>query len=101
MPNQSLEPGSLSHQIRKAVASGEFSKARLLWETYGQQFRADILRAPMPQARMTEARELAEWTRMAALGARARSQAKLNQIAVAQKYAAPQRRPQTTRTASF
>jgi hypothetical protein len=101
MPNNSPEPGSLSHQIRQAVASGEFSKARLLWETYGQQFRADILRAPMPQARITEARELAEWTRMTALRSRARAQAKLNQIAVSQKYAWPPRAPESTRVASF
>lgn len=97
---QSLEPDSLSQQIRKAVATGELSKARSLWEAYGEQFRADILRAPLPRTRMTEARELAEWTRMAALGARARAQVKLNRIAVARKYAGPQQ-PLTTRVASF
>lgn len=97
----SLVPGSLPQQIRNAVASGEFSRARLLWEDYGQEFRAGILSGPMPQSGLTEARELSEWTRMTALCARAHAQAKLNQIAVARKYGSPERPPQTTRMARF
>jgi hypothetical protein len=89
MPNQSMGPRSLPQRIRKAVASGEFSKVRLLWEEYGETFRTDRKRGPLPLSRLEEARELAEWTRMAALCARAHAQAKLNQIAVAQKYGRP------------
>ena len=97
---QSAESG-ITHQIRNAAASGEFSKARLLWEDYGRQFRADILRGPVPQSRLAEARELYEWTRMVALCARAHAQAKLNQIAVAGKYRFSEQLPQTTRIARF
>ena len=50
---------------------------------------------------VTEARELAEWTRMAALCARARIQDRLNQIAVAQKYGWPQKHPQASVVARF
>jgi hypothetical protein len=97
-PRESL---SLPQRIRKAVASGEFSKARLLWEEYGAACRADRLRGPLPLSRLAEARELAEWTRMAALCARARIQDRLNQIAVAQKYGWPQERPRTRLLARF
>jgi hypothetical protein len=97
----SLEPGSLTQQIRATVASGEFLKARLLWAEYGRQFRADIERGPLPQTRLAEARELYEWTRMVALCARAHAQAKLNQIAVARKYGSQEKPPQTTRVARF
>jgi hypothetical protein len=101
MPRKSPEPRSLPQQIRDAVASDEFSKARLLWEEYGELFRADILRGPVPQSRLAEARELAEWTRMAALCARARMRDRLNQIAVAQKYGWPAERRGSTLAARF
>ena len=88
MLGESMPPGSLPQRIRDAVAAGEFAKARRLWEEYGDTFRADRERGPLPLSRLAEARELAEWTRMAALCARAHAQAKLNQIAVAGKYEA-------------
>jgi hypothetical protein len=96
MFSEPLEPGSLPQRIRKAAASGEFAEVRLLWEEYGDTFRADRLRGPLPLSRLTEARELYEWTRMVALCARAHTQARLNQIAVARKYGWPERRPQST-----
>ena len=101
MPDESTQIGSLPQRIRKAVASGEFPKARLLWEEYGESFRAERKRGPLPLSRLAEARELAEWTRMAALCARARIQDRLNQIAVAQKYGWPRELPKTTVAASF
>jgi hypothetical protein len=97
----SLEPGSLPQRIRKAVGSGEFAKARLLWEEYGCRFHDDLLRGPVPHSRLTEARELADWTRMVALCARAHAQARLNQMAAAKKYGEPERPPETTRIARF
>ncbi|HMD70702.1 MAG TPA: hypothetical protein VKF41_05130 [Bryobacteraceae bacterium] len=101
MPGESSQLPSLPQRIRQAVASGEFPKARLLWEEYGESFRTDRLRGPLPLSRLAEARELAAWTRMAALSARAHAQARLNQIAVAQKYARPQIQPRTRITATF
>ena len=101
MPGDSSETLSLPERIRQAVASGEFPKARLLWEEYGESFRTDRLRGPLPLSRLAEARELAEWTRMAALCARAHIQDRLNQIAVAQKYGWPQEPPKNRLTASF
>jgi hypothetical protein len=89
MASESPQKSNLPQRIREAVGSGEFSKARLLWEEYGAAFRADRLCGPLPQSRLVEARELAEWTRMAALCTRAHAQAKLNRIAVAQKYGWP------------
>jgi hypothetical protein len=101
MPGESTQLLSLPQRIRKAVASGEFPKARLLWEEYGESFRTDRLRGPLPLSRLAEARELAAWTRMAALCARAHAQARLNQIAVARKYECPPERPRTRITASL
>jgi len=101
MPRESTQAGSLPERIRRAVASGEFAKARLLWEEYAETFRADRKLGPLPLSRLAEARELAEWTRMAALCARARIQDRLNQIAVAQKYGWPHEQPRTRITASF
>ncbi len=101
IPRQPPEPGTLPRRIRQAVAAGEFTEARLLWEEYGAQFRADILRGPVPESRLNEARELAAWTRMAALSARAHAQAKLNQIAVAQRYQTRQAQPRSRVAASF
>ena len=66
-PREPPGPGGLPQRIRKAVASGEFPKARLLWEEYGETFRTGRLRGPLPLGRLAEARELARWTRMAAL----------------------------------
>lgn len=100
-PGERSVGASLPQQIRAAVASGEFSKARLLWEQYGKEFHADVLRGPIPQSRLTEARELAEWTRMAALCARAHAQDRLNRIAVAQKYGWPDARPDAAWMARF
>jgi hypothetical protein len=101
MAGETMQPDNLPQRIRDAVASGEFTKARLLWEEYGDTFRAARLRGPLPVDRLVEARELAEWTRMAALGARALIQDRLNQIAVAQKYGWPQKQPQTRVAARF
>jgi hypothetical protein len=101
MPDESMERDSLPRQIREAVASGDLLKARLLWEEYGETFRADRLRGPLPQRRLAEARELAEWTRMAALCARAHLRDRLNQIAVAQRYGWPGSAPETTVIARF
>ena len=100
-PREPPGPGGLPQRIRKAVASGEFPKARLLWEEYGETFRTGRLRGPLPLSRLAEARELARWTRMAALSARAHAQARLNQIAVAQKYGCPQEQPRTRIMARF
>jgi hypothetical protein len=94
MPGETMQPDNLPQRIRDAVASGEFTKAKLLWEEYGETFRADRQRGPLSLGRVVEARELAEWTRMAALCARAHIQDRLNQIAVAQKYGWPQKQPQ-------
>jgi len=101
MSGETLEPGSLPQRIRAAVASGELTKARSLWEEYGETFRADRQHGRLSRDRLTEARELAEWTRMAALCARARIQDRLNQIAVAQKYGWPQKHPQASVVARF
>jgi hypothetical protein len=100
-PRKPPEADSLPQRIRKAVESGEFSKARLLWEQYGASFRTDRLLGPLPASRLTEARELATWTRITVLSARAHAQARLNQIAVAQKYGWPERRPQSRISARF
>lgn len=101
MPGQTTQTASLPERIRKAVASGEFPKARLLWEEYAETFRTDRKLGPLPLSRLAEARELAEWTRVAALCARARIQDRLNQIAVSQKYGWPREQPRTRITASF
>ena len=101
MAGETSKNGSLPQLIRETVASGDFSKARLLWEEYGERFHADMLRGPVPISRLTEARELAEWTRVAALCARARAQDRLNQIAVSQKYGGSALQGHTRVTASF
>jgi hypothetical protein len=101
MSGEPLERDNLPQQIRKAGASGEFAKVRRLWEEYGDTFRADRLRGPLPRSRLAEARELYEWTRMVALCARARARDRLNQIAVAQKYGWTEQPPQSRVMARF
>jgi hypothetical protein len=81
-PNRNQLPA----RIREAVASEEFSKAQFLWEQYAEQFCSDIGRGPVPESRFREACELADWTRITALCARAFARDRLARIAVAQQY---------------
>jgi len=87
----------LPRQIRQAVAAGSFEEAQLLWKQYAEKIRAEFQLGPVPESRLTEARELAEWTRIAVLCARAHAHDRLKQITVATRYQKPDAPPATSR----
>jgi hypothetical protein len=64
-----MEP-PLPTSIRNAVASGEFSRALLLWEEYAATLADMARRGILTEALLREASQLVEWTRTAALIAR-------------------------------
>jgi hypothetical protein len=80
MDNQHIDP------IRRAVASGEFHQATLLWNEYVVEIREEIGRGTCTQARMTETAELVEWSRGVVLCDRAHAQGQLTTIWVASQY---------------
>jgi hypothetical protein len=65
-------------RIRRAVSAGEFGKASALWETHAEQVTGEIRRRSCPEARLSQMRELIEWTRSAVTCARAHAQLRLN-----------------------
>jgi len=80
------DAADLAGKIREAVSSGDFPEAQRLWREYGQRFREDLRRGALPHSRLTEARELAQWTKTMALCARAFARDRLQRTVVAQQY---------------
>ncbi|MGD0500135.1 MAG: hypothetical protein ABSC23_17060 [Bryobacteraceae bacterium] len=56
--------GPTSDDIRRAFASGEFAKARNLWNGYGERLRDAILNRSATAADLKEARCLVDWARL-------------------------------------
>ena len=83
MPPRALE------SIRQAVNSGEFGRAQVLWKECAAGLAADLSNGCLTEARLKEVREMVEWSRMVALGARAHLQDRLNSLHVARKYEPP------------
>lgn len=72
---------TLQIAVRRAVASGEFTRAQHLWEQYAFQCREEMRQGPDPKAILEEARNLMEWCRQMTLAARAQAQAQLDRLA--------------------
>jgi hypothetical protein len=97
MTVKSLDQSALPARIRDAVASGEFSKAGALWAEYGDEFRKLLNTGGASLRRLDEARQLAEWTRTAALCTRAFARDRLARLAVAGRYQTAADKPKPTR----
>ena len=63
--------GKSADLIRKAVSSGEFPKAMLLWEEHVRRLSEEMRSGFVPHSRLDETRDLVEWARLVALSARA------------------------------
>jgi hypothetical protein len=74
--------------IRRAFASGEFSKARTLWSAYAEQLRGAIANRGAAAA-LAEAGQLVEWARLYGKCLRAHAGAQLSETRVAAQYASP------------
>ena len=86
---------NLSSAVRRAVASGEFTRARHLWEQYALQCREEMRHGPNPKGALEEARQLMVWCRQMTLAARAQAQAQLDNLARRTRVAAAYGRPTT------
>jgi hypothetical protein len=83
MPLLPLEP------IRQAVNSGEFGRAQLLWKECAAGLAEELSNGRLTEARLSEVRELVEWSRTVVLCARAHLQDQLNSLHVAGEYELP------------
>jgi len=78
----------LDPAIRRAIASGEFAKARSLWEEYAQQLENELRSGRGGAAWLEEARLLVEWSRQMALSAKSQALARLDKLARGSRVAA-------------
>jgi hypothetical protein len=78
----------LKTAIRRTVASGDFTRARRLWEQYAMACREEIRNGADPKATLEEARELMVWCRQITLAARAQAQMQLDNLARKARVAA-------------
>ena len=84
---------NLNSAVRRAVASGEFTRARHLWEQYALQCREELRHGPNPKSKLEEARQLMVWCRHMTLAARAQAQTQLDNLARRTRVAAAYGRP--------
>jgi hypothetical protein len=88
--------------IRQAVNSGEFRRAQLLWKECAAGLAEELSSGRLTEARLSEVRELVEWSRTVVLCARAHLQDQLNGLHVAREYELPfPRRAHRVLEASF
>jgi hypothetical protein len=80
MQNLPLEP------IRQAVASGEFERARLLWNECTTGLAEELSNGCLSEARLFEVRDLVEWSRNVVMCSRAHLLGQLNCLHVAGEY---------------
>jgi hypothetical protein len=79
--------------IRQAVAAEEYERAQLLWTQCAARIDEDLRSGHLTAARLNEVRMLVEWSRTAALCARAHMQDQLNSLHVAGEYEPAPPRP--------
>jgi len=68
------------------MASGEYLKARALWQEHIRRLRAEIQNRTLTADRLAETRALVEWCANVARCAKAHAQVRLNQSAAAGSY---------------
>jgi hypothetical protein len=79
----------LTERIRRAVASGEFQKALVLWNDYAGQLQEALEQRRLSEPQLKEMGELVEWSRTVVLCARAQGQSLLSSLCAAGKYSDP------------
>ena len=73
-------------EIRQAIESEEFAKARRLWSAYADQLQAAIVDGTATQKMMTETGGLLAWSRMAIHSFRTHSADQLRRSHVGKVY---------------
>jgi hypothetical protein len=68
----------LDAQIRSAVSAGHMDQASALWETYASQVVDEIRGGDCSVERLTQMRQLIEWTRGVTASGRAQAQRRLD-----------------------
>ena len=72
--------------IRQAVTSGEFDRAQLLWNHCVAGLATELGTGSLSAARLSEVRELVEWSRAVVLCERSHLLHQLNSLHVAGEY---------------
>jgi hypothetical protein len=72
--------------IRQAVTTGEFARAQRLWNECAARLNQELSNRSLSEARLSQIRELVEWSRMVVLSERARLRDQLNSLHVAGEY---------------
>lgn len=84
---------NLNSAVRRAVAAGDFTRARRLWEDYAAQCREEMRHGADPKGTLAKARQLMVWCRQMTLAARAQAQMQLDNLANRTRVAAAYGRP--------
>jgi hypothetical protein len=89
-----------TEQMRQAIAAGAFPRALLLWNEYVPRFAEALKRGELTLGQWRETGEFVEWARLAALGARAYAQDRLQSLHVTGQYSQvdPPTRPHLVQT---
>jgi hypothetical protein len=66
--------------IRQAVSAGEFGRAQLLWNQCAARLAEELSGKSLAEARLSEVRELVEWSRIVVLCERAHMVDQLNRL---------------------
>jgi predicted protein tyrosine phosphatase len=66
--------------IRQALNSGEFGRAQVLWNECVGGLAEDVINRRLTEARLSDVRELVEWSRIVVLCERAHLQDQLNRL---------------------
>ncbi len=74
-----MKPTSLQ-PIREAISSGEFERARLLWESSARGLTEDFETGGSLETRLAEIRELVAWSRTVFLCERAHLQDQIRRL---------------------
>jgi hypothetical protein len=88
-------PPDLNSAVRRAVAAGDFNRARYLWEQYTLQCRQALRQGEDANGTLEGARQLMVWCRQMALAARAQAQSQLNRLAGQTRVAVAYGQPAT------
>ena len=72
--------------VRQAVAAEDWRGASLSWNDYAAALQRSILNGTCNAERMTEARQLLDWTKRSVLCLRAQTQDQLNGLHAVRQY---------------
>jgi len=78
--------GVSAESIRRAISSGDCSRALELWNQYAADLRRKLTARLLSAAELTEAGELIAWSRPVVLSVRAHARDRLHALMVAGAY---------------